>query len=246
MLPDDEFEREHESYGILHISRVSSTGPVRLFGSPLATHYGSIRLSISKGKWIHGLNHDRYFGMTKDHIEIEMSAAQFADAITSLNIGSGTPCTVRYIGGRRIDDPPEFPTESEHIRDNFEDSLDKYIKKAAGQRKKIEELTDKLSTKAKEQIRIALDVIENQLAANVPFVVKMFQEAATRITTAGKAEVEAFVTHAVRAAGLQAIAEGRLPSLLPAAPTAEPAAEAICTCPPWVRQCDPDCPSVKK
>ena len=112
MLPDDEFEREHESYGILHISRVSSTGAVRLFGSPLATHYGSIRLSISGGKWIHGLNHDRFYGMNKDHIEIEMSAAQFADAITRLNIGSGTPCTVRYIAGRRVEDPPEHATEA--------------------------------------------------------------------------------------------------------------------------------------
>ena len=46
-------------------------------------------------------------------------------------------------------------------------------------------------------------------------VVKQFQEATTRVTTAAKAEVEAFVTGVVRAAGLQSIAEGRLPSLLP-------------------------------
>ena len=39
MLPDDEFEREHPSYGILHISRTSGgTSAIRLFGSPLATH----------------------------------------------------------------------------------------------------------------------------------------------------------------------------------------------------------------
>lgn len=217
MLPDDEFERTHASYGMLQISRMHSTGAVRLFGSPLATHYGTIRITISKGKWIHGLNHDRFFGMSKDHIEIEMSANQFSDAITSLNVGSGTPCTIRYIAGQRIEDPPIYETEAEHIRNNFAGSLDKYIKKATEYRKRIEKLTDKLSTKTKEEIRVALDVIEQQLAANVPFVVKMFQEAATRITTAAKAEVEAFVTHAVRAAGLQAIAEGRLPSLLPAA-----------------------------
>ena len=39
MLPDDEFEREHPSYGILHISRMrGGTSAVQLFGSPLATH----------------------------------------------------------------------------------------------------------------------------------------------------------------------------------------------------------------
>ncbi len=216
MHPDDEFEREHPSYGILHIARTSGgTSAIRLFGSPLATHYGTIRLTISRGKWIHGLNHDRYFGMNKDFIEIEMSAAQFADAITSLNMGSGTPCTIRYVGGERIDAPPDHPTEAEHIRDNFEGALDKYKAKAHTYRKKIEELTVKLSFKAREEIRIALDVIEDQLGSNVPFVVKQFQEATTRITTSAKAEVEAFVTGVVRAAGLQSIAEGRLPSLLP-------------------------------
>jgi len=220
MLPDDEFEREHPSYGILHIARTSGGGSaIRLFGSPLATHYGTIRLSISKGKWLHGLHHDRYFGMSKDYIEIEMSAAQFADAITSLNMGSGTPCTIRYVGGERMPNPPDHATEAEHIRDNFEGSLDKYAEKAHTYRKKIEELTSKLSAKAKEEIRIALDVMEQQLTSNVPFVVKQFQEATTRITTSAKAEVDAFVTGVVRAAGLQSIAEGRLPSLLPSGDT---------------------------
>jgi DNA-binding transcriptional ArsR family regulator len=222
MLPDDEFEREHESYGVLHISRGHSTGAVRLFGSPLATHYTTIRLSISKGKWIHGLNQDRFFGMSKDHIEVEMSAAQFADAITSLNIGSGTPCTVRYIAGKRIPDPPNHLTEAEYIRENFEGTLDRYKAHAREARKRIEGLVGKLGAKAKDEIRIALDVMEQQLASNVPFVVKQFQEATTRITTSAKAEVEAFVTHAVRAAGLAAIAEGRLPSLLPAAKPDDP------------------------
>lgn len=216
MLPDDEFEREHPSYGILHISRTSGgTSAIRLFGSPLATHYGTIRLTISKGKWSHGLHYDRYFGMNKDFIEIEMSAAQFADAITSLNIGSGTPCTIRYVDGKRVENPPDHATEAEHIRENFEDSLGKYAEKARTYRKKIEELTTKLSTKAREEIRVALDVMEQQLTSNVPFVVKQFQEATTRVTTAAKAEVEAFVTGVVRAAGLASIAEGRLPSLLP-------------------------------
>jgi hypothetical protein len=228
MLPDDEFEREHESYGILHISRTSGgSGTVRLFGSPLATHYGTIRLTISKGKWIHGLHHDRFYGMSKEFIEVEMSAAQFADAITSLNIGSGTPCTIRYVGGERVPDPPDHATEAEHIRDNFEKSVDKYTAKAHEYRKVIEKLTSKLPTKAKDQIRVALDVIEDQLASNVPFVVKQFQEATTRITTAAKAEVDAFVTGVVRAAGLQSIAEGRLPSLLPSGDT--PAKTPLCT-----------------
>lgn len=215
-LPDDEFEREHPSYGLVHISRITSTGAVRLFGSPLAHHYGTIRISIGSAKWQHGLHHDRYFGgLTGEHVEIEMSAAQFADMITSLNMGGGTPCTIRRLAGVHIPNPPNYDTEAEHIRNNFENSLDKYKAKAREYRKKIEDLTSKLSTKVKDEIRIALDVIEDQLGSNVPFVIKQFQEATTKITSAAKAEVDSFVSHVVRAAGLDAIAEGRLPSLLP-------------------------------
>jgi hypothetical protein len=215
-MSDDEFEREHPSYGLVSISRITGgSGARRLFGSPLANHYGTIRLSIGTAKWIHGLHHDRYYGSLRgEHIEVEMSAAQFADMITSLNMGSGTPCTIRHLTGVQIPPPPDYATEAEHIRDNFEGSLDKYKAKARTYRKKIEELTSKLSTKAKEEIRIALDVIEDQLSSNVPFVVKQFQEATTRITSAAKAEVDAFVTGVVRAAGLEAIAGGKLPSLL--------------------------------
>jgi hypothetical protein len=216
MMPDDEFERAHPSYGLVSISRITGgSGARRLFGSPLANHYGTIRLSIGTAKWIHGLHHDRYYGSLRgEHIEVEMSAAQFADMITSLNMGSGTPCTIRCLAGVQIPSPPEHATEAEHIRDNFEGSLDKYKAKARTYRKKIEELTTKLSTKAKDEIRIALDVIEDQLSSNVPFVVKQFQEATTRITSAAKTEVDAFVTGVVRAAGLEAIAGGKLPSLL--------------------------------
>jgi hypothetical protein len=148
-----------------------------------------------------------------------MSAAQFADAITSLNMGSGTPCTIRYVGGERVPSPPDHATEAEHIRDNFEGSLGKYAEKAHTYRKRIDELTSKLPAKAREEIRIALDVMEDQLSSNVPFVVKQFQEATTKITTAAKAEAEAFVSGVIRAAGLDAIAQGKLPSLLPSGDT---------------------------
>lgn len=217
MMPDDEFEREHPSYGIVRISRITGgTSAIRLFGSPLAHHYGTIRLTIGKGTWTHGLHHDRFYGpISGEHIEIEMSAAQFADMITNLNMGGGTPCTIRRLAGVHIPEGPDYATEAEHIRDNFEGSLDKYKAKARTYRKKIEELTGKLTSKARDEIRVALDVIEQQLADNVPFVVKQFQEATSRITTAAKAEVDSFVTGVVRAAGLEAIADGRLPGLLP-------------------------------
>lgn len=220
MTDDDDhgnFERVHPSYGIVRISRTTGgPGALRLFGSPLAAHYGTIRLTIGAARWIHDGHRDTYYGNLRgEHIEIEMSAAQFADMITSLNVGSGTPCTIRHLAGTSIPPPPDDATEAEHIRDSFEGSLNKYRAKAHTYRKEIEKLTGKLPVKVQNEIRIALDVIEDQLTANVPFIVKQFQEATSKITTAAKAEVDAFVTGVVRAAGLEAIAGGKLPALLP-------------------------------
>jgi len=213
---DEEFRREHPSYGMLHITRMSGGGSTRLFGSPLATHYGTIRLTVSKAKWSHSLHHDRYFGMSKDFIDIEMSQAQFADAITSLNIGSGTPCTIRYVQGERIESPPDYATEAEYIRDNFESKFEDMSKRTKKYADEILAMTAKMPAKVRRQIEIALDVMQQQINDSVPFVLQQFQEATTKITTAAKAEVDGFVTAQIRAAGLQAIAEGRgLPSLMP-------------------------------
>lgn len=214
-MDTEDFKREHPSYGMLHVTRVSSSGKVRLFGSPLATHYGTIRLSVSKGQWTHDSHGDRYFGMGKEFIEIEMSAAQFADAITSLNLGEGTPCTIRCVGGKPVPGPPDLPTEAEHIQKTFRASIGEYRRKARTYRQRIEALTSKLSAKARDEIRIALDVMEDQLGQNVPFILDQLQQASNRVTTAARAEVEAFVANLVRSAGLASLTQGRLPQLLP-------------------------------
>src|SRR6185295_2452107 len=147
-------------------------------------------------------------------VEIEMSAAQFAELITTANYGPGVPCTIRYVDGVPVEEPPDLDTEAERIRTNFKDTLAEYVAKADRYRKDIEKLVDKRPTKTKQQIRVALDVITHQLSDNVPFVVDQFNAATDRITSAAKAEVEAFTLHAVTSAGIAALAErAKLPLL---------------------------------
>lgn len=182
----------------------------RLFGSALADHHTLMRLQIRHAKLEHDLQRDRVFtDGTLPIIEIDMSAAQFAELITTANYGSGVPCTIRYADGARVEDPPDIDTEAEHIRANFKDTLDGYIAKANKYRKEIEELTAKLPAKTQQQIKLALNVITDQLSSNVPFVVDQFNVATDRITSAAKAEVEAFTMHAVTVAGIAALADQR-------------------------------------
>lgn len=207
----DEKRYKHRSYGIIQFSRCDGS-PGRLFGSGIPSHRTFIRMTVKPAQLIHSLHYDRVSHSTLEPlIEVDLSAAQFAELITTLNYGAGVPCTIRVAADPehtdRIEDPPEIGTEAERIQRDFQESLGGYVEKMQEYRSSIERLTDKLSGKAKEEIRIALDVITQQLASNVPFVVKQFNEAAERTVTAAKAEIEGFALHAVTTAGINALRE---------------------------------------
>lgn len=205
---------EHPSYGMLSISRSMGTHATRLFGSSLKSHHGTIRLTVHPGYMQHDLNHDWYYGHTETLFEIEMSAAQFAEAITSLNSGS-TPCTIRFNNGW-IDDPPDIETEVERVKNNFSKDLKDMIQVMKERRAEIEKLTSKLPEKSRQKLKIELDVMIQQLTANAPYVLEQFDAATEKVVTSAKTEIESFAMHVLHAAGLEALAEGRLPKMLAA------------------------------
>jgi len=212
-------QHEHPSYGMLSISRSMNTHAMRLFGSSLKSHRGTIRLTVNPGYMQHDLNHDWYYARTQTLFEIELSAAQFAEAITSLNSGS-TPCTIRFNNGF-LEDPPDIETEVERVKNRFGADLKDMVQVLKERRAEIEKLTGKLSDKAKQQLKIELDVMVQQLTSNIPYVLEQFDKATEKVVTSAKTEIESFAMHALHMVGLEAIAEGKLPKMLAA--SAEPA-----------------------
>ena len=87
---------KHESYGMLQFSRVSG-GAKALFGSSIQ-HKDTIVMRLKEGEVSRELNSDYFFG-ENEIVECEMSYSQFAEAITSMNMGTGVPVTIRYIQG---------------------------------------------------------------------------------------------------------------------------------------------------
>lgn len=197
---------EHPSYGMIGISRTSGTSR-RLFGSSLDGHYTTFRLRIVPGEWTHDLHEDRYYGRHLPLIEVELSATQFLEAITAMNHGSGVPCTIRSFDGKQVEEPPAIQTEVERIKAGFGDALKDKLVEMKARRKDIEKATEKLPVKAKEQIRVALDVMIAQLGSNMKFYMDQFDEAVVRREVAAKHEVETFASHVLQAAGLAALAD---------------------------------------
>ena len=89
----DSNRQKDKSWGMVGFYRIHGSGR-ELFGSDVSNH-DSIRLSIK-----HAVKHrdlGRDWNMGDDLIcEVELSALQFAELLTNMNVGDGVPCTIRF------------------------------------------------------------------------------------------------------------------------------------------------------
>lgn len=185
---------KHKSYGTLQISRVHHSEPVPLFGSSIK-HGETVRLRINEAEAKRSSNNDWIMGQGP-YIEVEMSLTQFSEAITSLNIGSGTPCTVRWIRNEGQIEACPFVDK----RATFEDEMKEKVNQVGEELKKTLELTKALFsekkplTKAqKDEILNALTATEMNLNANLPFIYKQFNHQMDKTVLEAKGEVEGFI-----------------------------------------------------
>lgn len=206
----DKPKETHESYGLVQFSRVShGPGKTRLFGSAIRDHHTTICLSVSRGEVTHDLGRDWYFG-NEELIEVELSAHQFSELLTSMNSGPGVPCTIRRLNNKRVEDPPFREVEMEQVSLAFQQRMKE---KTVEFNKRISELQQRLSEpgpiKASEKNKISesLGMIQQELSANVPFAMETYEEATDKIKVAAKAEVDAFVSHAIHAIGVKTLRE---------------------------------------
>lgn len=201
MLDDKRFD--HESYGMVSLSRISSSGGHRLFMSALPFHHHSIRLRIHHGYLTRGEIVGDIAHAGPQIVEVELSAAQFAELITTMNVGDGVPCTiVRH--GRSMEEPPSIDSEPENI---------------------LSALPGGTSEKVRSKVTTQINEMVREITDHVPFALKMFQEATVRASGAAKAEVDALLTHIVQVTGMQVLRErAGLPSL-PERTTPDPETE---------------------
>ena len=86
-------DETHPAFGAITAHRVTSNPGVVLFDSEI-THRQFIRVTISGMKRQRDLNRDWLFEDSKPYIEVDMSEAQWASFVSSMNT-TAVPCTVR-------------------------------------------------------------------------------------------------------------------------------------------------------
>jgi len=197
---------KHPSFGTVKFSRVSiGGGGARLFGSSLRDHASAIKLTIRDAERVHRNGLDYICGGT-ELIEVWLSQAQFAELLTTMNIGTGVPCTIRFIHDVGvIDGIQDVLLETERSIKGFEGSLEQIVERITERSVEIEKMMrkQKLSKDDKEFVVWTINKVLQDVTSNWPYVLEQFGKAVEKTVVAAKSEVDAFVTHVVQKTGLE-------------------------------------------
>lgn len=198
---------KHDSYGMLQFSR-SSGGATSLFGSSIQ-HRDTITMYLREGEVSRELNRDFYFGGNRI-VECEMSYSQFAEAITSMNMGTGVPVTIRYIQGKgQIEECP-FVDKKKQYEEEFRDNLEKTNEKANDLLESVRQMFEEkksFTKKDREEILEKIHHLSMEMNGNREFIYKQFNEQMDKTTLEAKGEIEAFMQNKINSVASAALVE---------------------------------------
>ena len=193
---DNEKTRNEDYMGMISWSKSYNASPRNLFGTEIKTD-NPITLRIRKAEETRDLSRNCYHSLGQI-VEIEMSPIQWAEFLTSGNT-SGTPCTIRYIGGQRMSDPKEteiFNDYSEEVEEHFDEfkKIENVVKSAIDSKKPM----------GLKDLNFLLCKIHNAIS-NVDFIKDSFKEDMNNIVGKAKAEFNAYVENRVHEIGIESI-----------------------------------------
>ena len=196
---------KHSSFGNLSISR-SFGGKRHLYGSSIE-HSNFITLRISHSELHRHLKQDWYHA-TAPIVEVTLSQAQFAEAITSLNMGDGVPVTINYTEKDGSAEPTPFESKYDTFKEEFSYHIDEINKETKNIRNEIAKMFEEKKTIGKSdraEILSKLDMIIQEIGSNTKFIQKQFHEQMDKSVVEAKAEIEAFTQNKLTSIGLDAI-----------------------------------------
>ena len=202
----DSTTEKHESYGMIEMSRTTSSRGENLFGSSIK-HQNTIHIRISPAEVDRKLNQDWFHNLGSPYIDVEMSQSQFAEAITSMNT-TGTPCTIRRLNNKGMEDCPQV-SKRELFEEEFTKDMENLAKQLKTLTKETEEILNKktINKSDREIILAQIKRLNQEIRSNIPFIGSQFNEQMDKTITESKGEIEAFVLNKIHSLGLEKLKE---------------------------------------
>lgn len=193
---------EHPAFAQIFASRIS--GGASLYGSDFNhQHFISIRITGSSLKrslssdWMHSEG---------EYIDVELSEAQWAHFVSSLNDGGGTACTLRRLMHETIPDLPHPASRRGQFKKEAVETCQEALDRIKELNEKISQMT--ISQKAKNELLSQSASIQQSLTSSLPFVLDQFGEHMEKTVEKAKVEINAYTTQAVMRAGLESLQRG--------------------------------------
>ena len=198
---------DHPAYGVIRYS-VSQGGDRSLFGSDIqhrqTLHFEICRAHLDRdlsSDWIHG---------SETIVEFEMSYAHFAQLITTVGKGEGTPVTLTYApeDGTRVHPVPgirNIETKVETLRRELIESADEKLSEVQGAIDDLEAVikSGKFTKGALSEVLKRFKRGVEHLPSNMAFVVEQADEAMEQIVSDAKIEIDSYIRNATMAAGVK-------------------------------------------
>lgn len=203
----DREQFKHESFGQISFSRVQSRG-TNFYGSELPQDQ-YITMEVKRSEIIRELTQDRYYNFGIPLIKIRLTSGQFSEMITSMNQGSGVPCTIEYIDNKKMQELPIQESRKEFVHRKFEDRMKEFANKIRENQKRAKDIVKKktLSKQDVFDLNLQLEWLTSEVESNIPFFAKCFQETMDEVVYEAKLEVENAIQHKISTLGLSALHE---------------------------------------
>ena len=191
----------HPAFGQISASRVN--GRTNLFGSDF-THDGFITITIKASELNRDLSRDWHFER-EQLIQVALSEAQWATFVSSLNNGSGVPCTLEWLTGKgRLPMLPDPKSRADQFSKEFQKDFDEAL--TALDELETALLASGLSKKKIDDLVSRARTAKNKINSSAPFVVDQFGEHMESQTERAKVEIHGYFQNLIQRAGVAALA----------------------------------------
>ncbi len=188
-------DQRHPAWGMIGASRVSTSPPgATLFDSDIR-HAHTVIVRIGTATRKRDLNRD-WIHAGRQFVEVEMSEAQWASFVSSMNVGDGVPCTIR--SREDVYDVPGVPYEP-RLRESMAE-VESAAARAAEQVAAAFAAYKEHKTAA--NLRTLGYVIAN-MPANIGYAAESLSEHAENVVQKARADIEAMVVTKARQLGLE-------------------------------------------
>lgn len=206
---DFDKKEKHPSYGMVQFSRISG-GSGNMFGSSVKHHH-FIRLRIVPGSIMRDLSREWFSGDIKPFIEVDLSPYQYAELLTTMNCGSGVPCTIRRLHGQEVEGPPSRDGEMVRMENEFKETA-KDVAAALDDVLAMLNKSGPLSATERKEALSKATKAKRGIEANMPFLKKSFDENIEEVAADAKSGIDALWTHTIATLGAEALA-ARVPEM---------------------------------